>query len=133
MNRLIALALIVLVVGCAAGAGVRTKERPKILSHPQVVDLDPNGDGAQVDAFLNALREKGTAGLCESFYSEEGTEIGWCLVTEAGKAYVVEDYTQDTVYGPGGYIIQPVRHLWKNRFRDDQRGREFTLEPWPRK
>jgi hypothetical protein len=110
--------------------GYIVAKRPAILDHAKVVRIDPKGNGSQVAAFLDAHARGLTAGLCQAMRSEELTPSDWCILTEAGRAYLVVDYTRDPL-GVDGYKIQPLKYRGKNKFYNVESRQSILLEPWP--
>lgn len=118
------------ITGCSVvSAGYVVDERPVVLEHPCVQNLDPTGDGSQAREFLAAHASHETSGLCARMLSEEAMPSDWCIITEGGQAYWVIDYTQDPL-GVDGYRIQPLRHKGGNRFYDAESRQEVRLLPW---
>lgn len=118
-----------LLLSCAHNSSYVVNHRPQILDQSPIVRLDPNGDGSQVSHFLNAHKQHLSAGVCEMFWSEEGTPNDVCIVTQNGEATLIIDYTKDE-YGIDGYRVSKLKHVKENKFYNHFNKNYWFLEPY---
>ncbi len=127
--------LVVLLMPCFLFACVHTSsyvtiKKPDVLNENYIVRLDPNGNGSQVNHFLNAHKQHLSAGVCEIFSSEEGTPNDICIITKNGKVSLIVDYTQDEYAGTNGYRVSNLKHIRKNKFYSHFYKNYWLLEPY---
>jgi len=126
--RDLAVAMCLTLTACA-GTPARPLEgpRPAVLDDPHVIALDPDGNGSQVVAFLEAHHAGRTAGLCGIVpVGDENSQRNLCIVTHDGIAQLTSRIDERH------YVIYSLQHRGNNRFEMlGTSHQQVVLEPWP--